>query len=374
MPGYKRKRYSRTRKGYGKRKKRSYKKKPKLGRLGLAKLQSRPHHYFAETRAVGLHNASVDTIGLYAITAPGNGVYQTNNRVAFGSSDDMNGIMTAAGGLSALGDENETTGKAWHIFKYSVSITMRNVEKDPCIVKIYLLTNIDALRTEVTAEPTTLGTPVLQMFRDLHAGWDKFTAAANFTNAGLASPFVPFGRQGAAGGYDVGSHAIEIVTPALNTDSTTDMTINSKFLNLKNSIGFLKRWKVLKAATRKLQPGDEWLLPFKVPARTYTADDYSENEVVTNYNDALGYFNLLAKPGHVRIPLVFVQGLTGYLATNQNVYNLMDTNIALQLVSRAQVLPIVTTGYNNVMHLEQDVRQTEANLRGPSDFAAAAGD
>jgi len=370
MPGYKRKR------GYKKPK--HYKKPKALGRLGLAKLQSRPRKYFSESRAVGFHNVTTDSVGIFAVTAPPNSVNASNHRVSYGDVEDMKGILTSTGGLSVLGDEDDKTGLAWHIFKYNVRLLMRNVEKDPCIVKIFLLSNLEILQAETTTD-VTLNLPIELMFRDLVAGWDKFTAAANFTHDGAASTFIPVAPGGGAGGYNVGSENVDVIGGGgASTSGTTDLTVASQFLTLKNSIGFLKKWKIVKYATRKLQPGDEWQLDFKVPARTYDADKYqantgaSETEFV-DYNQTGFPNSILAFPGHVRIPLVFVRGMTGYAASDHNIYNWGDTNIALQNIVSASALKVITTGYTNVMHIEKDALTAEADLRFPSDFSAAAG-
>lgn len=351
-------------------KKRTYKKRKvhrkkskSLGPLGLAKLQSRPRRFLLEDRAYGLHNPKSNTVAVYVPPMGDNSISTLDDRIMNGGLYSMKAVLESTGGLAALGTTFGQTGIKYHIYNWSKNFMIRNLEKDPVFVTCYLVTNVRLIFLEENAAAAFLNEQA-QLVNDLVAGWDKYTLAGHITNAGVASTYIPFGPGGAAGGHNASAPLeLTVKTPAASTDGTQDVVLTTTILNPSNSIGFKHKWKVLKKATRRLNAGDEWMLGYKIPARTYDPDAYNANNVVTNYNQN---GDILARKGELRQLLIFTHGAMGYSAANVNIYGYMDTNLSCSSMEKCNVLPVTINSANQVINVTRDA--TVADLSGPSDF------
>lgn len=178
---------------------------------------------------------------------------------------------------------------------------------------------------------------------DLVKGWDMFAAAAQFNLAGTG-------------------------TIGLYTQGNTYMSTSVDTLWPSNSVDFDKRWKMLKHATKRLAPGDTWVLPVHLPNTIY---DPMENQAITGIVAAGGYVGttsyLIAKANEGRVFVTRQRGEIGVSDADENVYGWMKTNVYHGTKQTARVRKLLIAGGNSISFAI--TKDTDANdLVSPSLF------
>lgn len=330
MPGYKRK-FKKSRRT-SKRSKRYKSVKPKkITALAIAKATQGKRNYLFENRANG-HVSGVNQILVSAC--------QDWNDYADNSFVNCARILDAIG-VSALGKSNDSEGIKYHISKHRAIHTLRNLTKEPCIVTVYVFKNIvDIYETNVTTPINTLET---NFIADLVMGWDLYAPAAAVTLAGTGTSVI----------YSQGGSYCQLLNDTLHPS---------------NSIGLKKRWKMLNKATRKMAPGDDWILPVHLPSQIYDPQmaEAVAGQVSASAGYRLGTSSIIAYKNMGRVFVVRQHGEIGASDADNTVYGWMQTNLYHGLKETAQVFKLDTVGNSTFLTHTKDT--DAADLMSPSMF------
>lgn len=321
--GYKRK--------YGK-KKRGNKKLKGLTPLAVAKALNGFRQYNFEDRSQGWLSA----VNEIAFTAGAAHSISADNGLA-----NQTTILNAVG-LTQLGLSSDADGVRYHISEHNVTHTLRNVTKEPCVMTCYVFKNIvDIINQDLTTDIDTLQKAFMA---DIVAGWDVYQTAANVNLAGTGTQVV----------YAQGDYFCKLLSDNLHPS---------------NSIGLKAKWKMVKHATKRLMPGDTWVLPTHLPNIMY---DPKEAQALTAFYKGAGLYTaagsaILALANQGRIFVVRQRGEIGVSDADQSIYGWMNTNVYHGLKETARVRKVNVANGNSVyMNFAKDT--DAADLMTPSQF------
>lgn len=315
----------------------------KLSAISLAKLQSRPRFY----------SLSVTSEGVQTITNQKT-IKTMETFFSAGCPGSLNSCesILASVGRETMGSSTDAGGVIYYIYKNLVNLNLRNMESEACIAYVYVFTNKDDLfARDLTTDINTVGKA---MIADLVRGWDISSANANVNLIGTGDTVI----------YTQGNDECQLLTDQLYP---------------YNSVGFLDKWKIVKKAGRKLQPGDDWMIGIKVPAQKYDPIANLNIQSGTLDRGASGYNEANAKPickkGMARLPVIFLRGIIGKDTVTVGKYGWMTTDVYCGIRQTAQVLKLTSNqGTNLAMVVNQDSSFTAGGLGGPSDFTQKVDD
>lgn len=306
-------------------------KMPKLTPLAIAKATQGARLYNYENRATG-HQSAVNQIMMDA--GYGHDSYFDN------SVPNQVRILDAVG-IDALGDSaGGGAGIKYHISKHNVTHTLRNLTKEPAIVTCYVFKNL----VDITYQDLTVDQDSLQkaFMSDLVKGWDLFQTAGNVNLAGTG-------------------------TQVIYAQSDQFCKLTTDNLWPTNSIALKTRWKMLKKATKRMLPGDDWILPVHLPNVIYDPVEKQQDVGVKGaglYVSPVGYLVACANEG--RVFVIRLHGEIGVSDADANVYGWMSTNIYHGYKESAQVRKLQTIGNSVYMASTKDT--DAADLMTPSQF------
>jgi len=301
--------------------------------LAIAKASMGKRKYVYEDRSKGMVGARNVITYRAPFTSEGTGDH-----------NDMETILSATG-LTTLGGVNDSAGTQYWVGNQLVTYCLRNLEHEASVVTVYIFKNlVDVYKEDLTVD---IDSPGEKLIADLVQGWDQFASAGDVNLAGTGT-YVQY------------------------TQGDREATVTYDFLHPAQSVGFYKKWGLVKKSTKKLMPGDDWEFNIKIPNNIYDPflyEDLSGQQTVGGYTD-LGY--LMLKAGKGRFVVFKNRGVMGKSDADHTIYGYMSTNHSVALKQTAQVLKLQQLGHSLAMSGTKDA--DAADLRSPSEFVMVTDD